>query len=228
MAIVGPTGSGKSSLLRLLLRFYEADSGRILLDGRDIREVNLEDLRKAISFVSQDVYLFQGSIRENLLLGRPDAGEEELVDAMVGAGAPDLLETLPGGLDASVGERGGRLSGGGRQRVAIARALLKRAPILALDEATSQLDYKTEALVKKSLAAGAARTKSLIVVAHRLATIRDADRIIVLEAGRIREQGSHQELLAMAGLYASIWNLQSGDDSVMGNLEVRLDRPRDS
>jgi ATP-binding cassette subfamily B protein len=212
LGIVGPTGSGKSTLLRLLLRFYDVDSGRILLDGLDIRQLNLRELRKAISLVSQDVYLFPGTVRENVLYGRPQSTKAQIVEALNEAGALDLLESLPGGLETEVGERGHLLSGGERQRVAIARALLKGAPILMLDEATSHLDYETEFAVKRSLQRVTAK-RSVLVIAHRLSTIRDADRIIVFEKGKISEVGSHRELLARRGLYASLWAFQSGEQS---------------
>ena len=221
LAIVGPTGSGKSTLLRLLLRFYDVDRGRIELDGTDIRRLNLRHLRQAVGLVSQDVYLFKGSVRDNLLYGRSWASDDQLVEAMAEAGGGDLLGDLPGGLDASVGERGGRLSGGQRQRVAIGRALLKDPPVLALDEATSHLDYETEALVQRSLRE-VGEQKSVIVVAHRLSTVRHADRILVLAGGRIREQGTHDELVAGGGLYSSLWRLQSGDVAAGSRLEVRL------
>jgi ATP-binding cassette subfamily B protein len=221
LAIVGPTGSGKSTLLRLLLRFYEVDEGRIRLDGTDIRQLNLRNLRQAVGLVSQDVYLFQGSVRDNLLYGRSWASDEQLFEAMAEAGGGDLLGSLPGGLDARVGERGGRLSGGQRQRVAIARALLKDPPVLALDEATSHLDYETEAVVQRSLREVGVQ-KSVILVAHRLSTVRHANRILVLARGRIREQGTHDELVAADGLYSSLWRLQSGDVAAGSHLEVRL------
>ncbi len=223
LAIVGPTGSGKSTLLNLLLRFYDVDSGRILLDGVDIRQLDLKDLRGAVSLVSQDVHLFQGTVRENVLYGRPNAPLAELVEAMRDAGALDLIETLPGGLEAEVGERGHSLSGGEKQRVAIARALLKLfggAAILALDEATSHLDNETEAAFKKSLTKVASE-KGIIMIAHRLSTIRSADRILVLERGRITEEGTHDELLAHEGLYASLWQLQN-EGPFGGELEVRV------
>jgi ATP-binding cassette subfamily B protein len=223
LAIVGPTGSGKSTLLRLLIRFFDVDSGRILLDGRDVRELNLQSLRSVVSLVRQDVHLFQGTVRENVLYGQDNVSEDELTRAMRDAGASDLLDSLPGGLNAMVGERGGRLSGGERQRVAIARALLKLlrgAAILALDEATSSLDNETEAAVKRSLREAAAG-KSVIMIAHRLTSIRHADRIIVLEKGNIIEDGKHEELLARKGLYASLWNLQNDDPSGNG-VEIRL------
>lgn len=224
LAIVGPTGSGKSTLLRLLLRFFDADEGRILFDGHDIRELNLQNLRSAISVVSQEVYLFQGTIRENVSYGQPHVSEQQILEAMRVAGAQDLLTSLPGGLDAMVGERGRRLSGGERQRVAIARSLLKLfsgASILALDEATSHLDNETEAAVKRSLRK-AASGKNVIMIAHRLSTIRSADRILVLERGKIIEEGNHEELLAQEGLYASLWQLQNEDP--FGGLEVRISR----
>ncbi|MDT5268379.1 MAG: ATP-binding cassette, subfamily bacterial [Acidobacteriota bacterium] len=225
LAIVGPTGSGKSTLLNLLLRFYEVDSGRILLDGVDIREMNLHDLRAAVSLVSQEVHLFQGTIRENVLYGRTRATEEQLIEVMRIAEAKRLIETLPGGWDAQVGERGRLLSGGERQRVAIARALLKLfggAAILALDEATSQLDNETEAALKRSLRE-AASGKGVIIIAHRLSTIRSADRIIVLERGKVIEEGTHKKLLSRKGLYASLWRLQNEDPlGGGGGLEVRI------
>jgi ATP-binding cassette subfamily B protein len=221
LGIVGPTGSGKSTLLRLLLRFYDVDSGRILLDGKDIRDLNLQDLRAALSLVSQDVYLFQESVRENVRFGHPRATERQVVKALRDAASLDVLKSLPQGLDTEVGERGSRLSGGERQRVAIARALLKGAPILALDEATSHLDNETESAVRNSLRKAAAK-KSVIMIAHRLATIRRADKIIVLERGKIREQGNHEDLVAQEGLYATLWRLQNGEEQSGGGFEVRL------
>lgn len=223
LAVVGPTGSGKSTMLNLLLRFYDVDEGRILLDGVDIRELNLRDLRSAISLVSQEVHLFEGTILENVLYGRPGASTEQVLEAMSAAGASELLEKLPGGLHAQVGQRGQRLSGGERQRVAIARALIKLfngAAMLALDEATSHLDSETEALVKKGLRI-AASEKSVLMIAHRLSTIRSADKIIVLERGKVIEEGVHEDLMEKGGLYASLWRLQE-EDPFGGGLELRV------
>ncbi|HYO53286.1 ABC transporter ATP-binding protein [Archangium sp.] len=210
LAIVGPTGSGKSTLLRLLLRLYDVQAGSIRMDGWDVRELDLQDLRSAISLVGQEPYLFDGTVRDNVLLGRPGASDEEIAGALGNAGALDFVNALPGRLDAEVGERGRKLSGGQRQRIAIARALLKKAPILALDEATSHLDYETEAAIQRSVRNVSSRM-SMIVVAHRLSTIRRADMILVLDKGRLREMGRHEELLARGGLYAFLWNLQSGE-----------------
>jgi ATP-binding cassette subfamily B protein len=223
LAIVGPTGSGKSTLLNLLLRFFDVGERRILLDGVDVRDLKLQNLRAAISLVSQEGHLFEGSIRENVLYGDPDAAEERILEAMRIAGALDLIETLEGGLDAPVGQRGHRLSGGERQRVAIARALLKilgGASILALDEATSHLDNETESALKRSLRK-VSSGKSVIMIAHRLSTIRSANKIIVLERGRVTEEGTHDELLARKGLYASLWQIQN-EDPFGGGLELRI------
>lgn len=225
LAIVGPTGSGKSTLLNLLLRFFDVDEGRILLDGIAIRELELRSLRSAISMVSQEGHLFEGTIRENVLYGQPHASEKQIIEALRLAGALDLINSLPGGLEAPVGQRGHRLSGGERQRVAIARALLKildGASVLALDEATSHLDNETEAAIKRSLREVSAG-KSVIMIAHRLSTIRSAHKIIVLEGGRVTEEGTHEELLARKGLYASLWQIQN-EDPFGGGLELTIRR----
>ncbi|MEM1177993.1 MAG: ABC transporter ATP-binding protein [Acidobacteriota bacterium] len=209
-ALVGATGSGKTTVLKLLLRFYDANTGRILLDGRDIRGLKLGDLRSAVALVSQDVFLFHGTVRENLVYGRPDASDAEIVAAAKVAEAHAFIDALPEGYETVIGERGQKLSGGQRQRLSIARAVLKDAPILVLDEATSAVDNETEAAIKRSIAR-IARDRTMLVVAHRLSTIRHADRIYVLDAGRVAEVGDHQQLLAHGGLYASLWTVQTGE-----------------
>jgi ATP-binding cassette subfamily B protein len=216
LAIVGPTGSGKSTLLRLLLRHYDVDRGCILMNGEDIRQLDLRDLRSSIGVVGQDVYLFEGTVQENVLYGNPGASSEELDAALRDSGSSTFLKDLPAGEESDVGERGQRLSGGQRQRIAIARALLKNAPVLALDEATSQLDYETEGIVQRSIRTSA-EGRTLIVVAHRLSTVRRADQIIVLESGRICELGTHEDLVQKRGLYASLWRLQNGGPDELAN-----------
>lgn len=223
LAIVGPTGSGKSTLLRLLVRFFDVESGRILLDGKNIQDLELHGLRQAISLVNQEVHLFQASIRANVLYGQHEASDQQILKAIRDAGGQEMLKSLPAGLDSMVGEHGQRLSGGQRQCVAIARALLKLrrgAAVLALDEATAHLDNKTESVVRRSIKRSAAG-KSVIMIAHRLSTARSADRILVLERGKVSEEGTHDDLLASGGLYASLWQLQNGDAS-HGGLEVRI------
>ena len=208
-AVVGATGAGKSTLVKLLLRFYDPSQGRVTLDGHDVRELRLEHLRRAIGLVSQDVFLFHGTVRENIAYGKPDATLEEVVHAAKVAEAHDFISALSNGYDTIVGERGQKLSGGQRQRVSIARAVLKDPPILILDEATSAVDNETEAAIQRSLER-VSRDRTVILIAHRLSTVRNADRIYVLEGGTLAEAGRHEELLGENGIYAGLWNVQTG------------------
>ena len=214
IGIVGASGAGKSTLVALLLRLYDVEKGAILIDGKDLRAVTQESLRRNIAMVTQETAMFNRSARENILYGRPDASEDEMIAAAKAAEAHDFILGLEDhmgrkGYDAHLGERGVKLSGGQRQRVALARAFLKDAPILVLDEATSALDSEVEAQVQDALLR-VMRGKTVLAIAHRLSTIAELDRIIVLEAGHIVEQGSHAELLAAEGTYARYWNRQSG------------------
>ena len=204
IAIVGPSGSGKTTLLSLLLGFYHPTSGRILVDGHDITELDVGDLRRAISLVSQEIYLFDDTFDANVRYGRPDASEEAVNRGIASAEATELARTLRAEPGTLLGERGQRLSGGERQRVAIARALVKDAPVLVFDEATSHLDHRTEAKVRTNLKRLGA-TKTTILVEHRLVTVQGVDNILVLDGGVVREQGTHDELLAREGLYAELW-----------------------
>ena len=210
IALVGPTGAGKSTIVKLLLRFYDVQQGRIQLDGHNLRDLRRHDLRRAIGFVSQDVFLFHGTVRENIAYGTFDASGEAIIRAAKIAEAHDFIMQLPSGYDTIVGERGQKLSGGQRQRISIARAVLKDPPVLILDEATSSVDNETEAAIQRSLDI-IARGRTTILIAHRLSTIRNAHRIVVIDRGRIIEQGSHDALLAEDGLYASLWRVQTGE-----------------
>jgi len=210
IAVVGATGAGKSTLVKLLLRFYDVTSGAIKLDGHDIRDLLLRDLRRAVGFVSQDVYLFEGTVKENIAFGTFDASLEAIIHAAKTAEAHDFIMNLPYGYDTIVGERGQKLSGGQRQRVSIARAILKDPPILILDEATSAVDNETEAAIQRSLERIVV-DRTTIMIAHRLSTIRNADSIYVIENGVVREQGRHEDLLGKDGIYANLWRVQTGE-----------------
>ena len=207
VALVGPTGVGKSTMVSLIPRFYDVTAGKISLDGQDVRKVGLEDLRRQISIVLQDVFLFHGTVRENLLFGKPDASEEEMMAAAVTANSHDFIQQLPNGYDTLIGERGIKLSGGQKQRISIARAILKDAPILILDEATSSVDTETELLIQQALERLMVG-RTVILIAHRLSTIRNADQIVVLEGKQIVEKGDHASLLAKNGLYQRLVNVQ--------------------
>lgn len=209
IGVVGSTGSGKSTLVKLLLRLYEVQEGTISLEGVPIQDLRLEDLRRAIGLVSQDVFLFHGTVRENILYGSWGAGDADLERAARLAEAHDFIRELPHGYDTVVGERGQKLSGGQRQRIAIARAILKNPPILVLDEATSAVDNETEAAIQRSLE-HISRDRTTIAIAHRLSTVRNADRIYVLERGRVVEEGTHEELTLLDGVYAGLWRVQTG------------------
>jgi ATP-binding cassette subfamily B protein len=209
-AIVGSTGAGKSTVIKLLLRFYDVVSGRITVDGHDIRDVTMKDLRDAIGLVSQDVFLFHGTVRENIAYGTFEAKDEEIIEAAKIAEAHEFIMQLPQGYNTIVGERGQKLSGGQRQRISIARAILKNPPILVLDEATSSVDNETEAAIQRSLEKIAVG-RTTIVIAHRLSTVRNADKIFVLENGRLKEQGRHEDLSQGEGIYAALWKVQMGE-----------------
>ncbi len=211
VALVGPSGSGKSTLVNLLPRFFDPDRGRVAIDGVDVREVSLQSLRAQIGIVTQDTVLFNDTVRNNIAYGRSDLPLEQVREAARAAYAENFIEAAPGGYDAVIGESGLKLSGGERQRLAIARALSKDPPILILDEATSSLDSQAEALVQKALS-NLMEGRTALVIAHRLSTVKRADCIIVMEAGRIVEQGNHAELLAAGGLYKRLYDLQFRDE----------------
>ena len=210
VALVGPSGGGKTTICHLLPRFYEINSGKIEIDHIDIRNYSRFSLRKNIGIVQQDVYLFAGTIRENIAYGKIDASESEIIDAAIKANIWEYIQGLPDGLDTYVGERGVKLSGGQKQRISIARAFLKNPPILILDEATSALDNVTEMQIQKALE-NLSRGRTTLVVAHRLSTVKNADNIIVIDKSGIIEQGNHNELIKKNGVYANLYQYQFKD-----------------
>jgi ATP-binding cassette subfamily C protein CydCD len=209
VALVGPSGAGKTTVASLFLRFWDPDAGVVTLEGRDLREYRLDELRSRIALVAQDTYLFNDTLRNNVLIARPAASDSEVLQAMERASLLEVVRALPRGLDTVVGERGAQLSGGQRQRVAIARAFLKDAPILILDEATSHLDAVNETAVRAALDL-LARDRTTLVIAHRLSTVRHADLIVVLDDGRVVETGRHGDLVDDGGLYARLVSRQLG------------------
>jgi len=228
VGIVGPTGAGKSTLMKLLLRFYDPDSGEVRVDDHDTRELTVRSLREHIGYVSQDPFLFSGTVRENVTYGTPDPSDGALRDAIERAEAAAFVDDLPEGLDTRIGERGVKLSGGQRQRLCLARAMLLDPEILVLDEATSHVDNETEVLIQQSLNE-LIEDRTAFVVAHRLSTVRDADRIVVLDDGEVVEAGTHDDLLAEEGLYASLWRVQVGDvDSLPQAFFERAERTADA
>jgi ATP-binding cassette subfamily B protein len=210
VALVGSTGSGKTTLSKLLMRFADVDRGSITVDGLDVRALTLDSLRGSIGLVGQDVFLFHGTVAENIAYGRPSATRDQIVEAAVVAEAHGFIADLPDGYDTVVGERGQKLSGGQRQRISIARAILRDPAILILDEATSAVDNETEAAIQRSLAR-ITHHRTVLVIAHRLSTIRHADQVHVLEGGRVRESGTHDVLVALDGIYAALWRVQTGE-----------------
>ncbi|RPJ46695.1 MAG: ATP-binding cassette domain-containing protein, partial [Candidatus Latescibacterota bacterium] len=211
VALVGPSGAGKSTLIDLLVRFRDPTDGAVTIDGTDVRAIDLDSLRGMMGIVTQEVVLFNGTIRENIAYGRADLSLEEVRGAARAANADTFIEAASSGYDTPIGDRGMRLSGGERQRLAIARAILKNPPILILDEATSSLDSESEALVQSAVE-NLVRGRTTVVIAHRLSTIRRADRIVVLDKGRIVEEGTHETLLAQGGLYRRLFEMQFRSD----------------
>jgi len=210
VGLVGATGSGKTTLIRLLLRFHDSSNGKISIDGFDVRNLTLNSLRKSIGLVSQNTTLFPGSVRENILYGNPDASQDEIINAAKVGEALAFIEELPNKWDTNIGEDGHKLSGGQRQRLAIARAVLKNAPILILDEATSNVDNETEAALQRSIEK-ISENRTTLIIAHRLSTVRNADIIAVIEGGQVSESGTHDSLLMNNGLYSRLWKVQTGE-----------------
>ncbi len=213
VGIVGPTGSGKSTLVKLLLRFYEANEGMIKIDGIDLTQLHTKHLRSSIGYVGQDIFLMDSSISENLLLGKQKITHKDMEAALKVADARNFVWQLPEKLKTKIGERGQKLSGGRRQRLTIARGVLGNPPILIFDEATSAVDNETEEAIQKSIAS-LAKGRTMIVIAHRLSTIRHADNILVLDKGKLVQQGSHEKLCDEDGLYKNLWNLQTGNSQL--------------
>jgi len=207
VALVGPSGAGKTTFCNLIPRFYEPQSGRVLLDGVDVREYRLKELRRAVGIVQQDVFLFAGTVFENIAYGKPGASREEVERAARDANAAEFVEALPKGYDTEIGERGVKLSGGQKQRLAIARAFLKDPPVLVLDEATSSLDAKSERAVQEAIAR-LARGRTTLIIAHRLSTVREADEILVLTEEGLAQRGRHEDLVREAGPYAELYAAQ--------------------
>ena len=214
IGIAGVTGAGKSTLIKLLLRFYDPTSGLVMLDGIDLREMKLSEIRKQISLVSQDVYLFHGTISENIAYGNDDFDIHKIEEASLSAQLHEFVQTLPDGYQTVVGERGIRLSGGQRQRLSIARAIIKNSPVMIFDEATSSVDTETEREIQANLAS-ITKGKTALVIAHRLSTIRHADRILVIRDGKVAEEGHHDDLVLLNGTYADLWHIQSGDFGII-------------
>jgi ATP-binding cassette subfamily B protein len=221
VALVGGTGGGKSTLLKLLMRFIDPSRGRITLDGIDVATLDPQALRRQVGYVAQEPFLTDGSVADNIAYGEKHGDRARVEAAARAAEAHDFIAALPAGYDSPVGERGGNLSGGQRQRIALARALYRDPAILVLDEATSAVDNETEAAIQHSLAT-AARGRTTLVVAHRLSTVRDADTIHVLDAGRIVESGTHDQLVAHGGAYAALWKLQTGEGGEKGTENISV------
>ncbi|PSQ51968.1 multidrug ABC transporter ATP-binding protein [Halobacteriales archaeon SW_8_65_20] len=227
LALVGPTGAGKSTVLKLLLRMYDVNEGSITIDGQDLRDVTIPSLRRQIGYVSQDTFMFYGTVAENIAYGSFEADRESVIEAAKAAEAHDFIRNLPDGYDTEVGERGVKLSGGQRQRISIARAILKDPEILILDEATSDVDTETEMLIQRSLDR-LTQDRTTFSIAHRLSTIKDADQIVVLEGGQIVERGTHDGLIAEDGLYAHLWGVQAGEIDELPDEFIERAQQRDA